>query len=178
VKKWILYLSCLALGPILGFYLSGLWAEGANTFWKQINYFPLRVEKIASMESSGDEFWVEASDNALYHILYPCEEDQVCWEKAENIPAVEQYEGSYKVSYNQCENSSFVYPLFHEIAMCITSTVLAPDAYHRVSLVLTSDGRLWIWEKPMVDPFTIMIQMMFSTVVGAIFGFLIGLFLV
>ena len=66
--KWFLYLTCLALGPILGFLLSGLWAEGANTFWKKIDYFPLPVEKIASMQRSGNEFWVQADDNAIYHI--------------------------------------------------------------------------------------------------------------
>jgi hypothetical protein len=179
LKKWLIYLSCLVLGPISGFLLSGLWAEGANTFWKKIDYFPLRVERIASMQHSGDEFWVQADDHAVYHILYPCEGNQICWQKTDNIPAVEEeYPGSYKISYNQCENTSFVYPLFREIKMCATLTVLAPDAYYRISLALTSDGKLWIWEKPMVDPFTIVIQMIISTVVGAIAGFLVGLFLV
>ena len=164
----------------MGFLLSALWAEGANTFWKQIDYFPLPVEQIVSAPPSGDGFWVEASDNTVYHVLYPCEEDQICWRKTDNVPPVEEeeYPGSYKVSYNRCENSSFVYPLFHEIKMCVTSTVLAPDPYYRVSLALTSDGRLWIWEKPMVDPFTILFQMMFSTLAGGIIGFLVGLFLV
>ena len=131
------------------------------------------------MSRSGDEFWVQADDHAVYQILYPCEGNQVCWQKNDTIPDVEEeYPGSYKISYNQCENTSFVYPLFREIKMCVTSTLLAADAYYGVSLALTSDGRLWIWEKPMVDPFSVVIGMMFSTAVGAIVGFLVGLFLV
>ena len=124
---------------------------------------------------------MQADDNAIYHILYPCEESPVCWEKNDIIPVVEEeHPDSYEISYNQnqCENGSFVWPLLREIKMCVTLTVLAPDAYHTVSVALTSDDRLWIWEKPMVDPITVVMQMIFSTVTGTIVGFLVGLFLI
>jgi ABC-type phosphate/phosphonate transport system permease subunit len=175
MKKFLFFLGCFLLGPVLGWASSLFWFNGANTFWRQIDYFPLPVEKIIQL--AGNEFWVEANNGALYHIAYPCNGDQLCWNETNTIPAIVEYPGSYKLSYDRCENKDFVYPLFHTIKMCITSTVLAPDAYSRTSLALTSDNTLWVWEKQMVDPFTILLGMMFSTAVGTLIGLFLGLFL-
>jgi hypothetical protein len=172
-----LLVGIMILSPIFGCLLSGLWAEGGNTFWKRIDYFPLPAEKLDSMQPSVNEFWVEANGGTTYHIRYPCERNQQCWDETNNIAIIEEYTGFYEVSYNQCENDSFVYPLFHKIKMCITSTVLAPDAYYRASLALTSDGDLWIWEKPMIDPFSVMIQMIVCTVIGGVVGVIAAIFL-
>jgi hypothetical protein len=175
MKKFLFFLGCFILGPILGWLVSVLWFEGANTFWKQVDYFPLPVEKI--IQSTGNEFWVEANGGIVYHIQFPCNENQICWGETNSVPAINEYPGSYHVSYEQCENNAFVYPLFHKITMCITPTVLAPDTNSRTSLALTSDHRLWVWDKPMVDPFTIILGMMFATVVGSIIGLLLGVIL-
>lgn len=175
MKKFLFFLGCFILGPVLGWLASLLWFDGANTLWIQIDYFPLPVEEIIQL--NGDEFWVKTNRGIVYHILFPCNEDQPCWEEANNVPAINAYPGSYKVSYDRCENNDFMYPIFHRIKMCITSTILAPDAHAKTSLALTSDSRLWIWEKPMVDPFTILFGMMLTTGVGAVFGFFLGIFL-
>jgi hypothetical protein len=78
-KQVLVLLGSIILFPIFGCLLSVFWAEGGNTFWRPIDYFPLPVEDVLLMEPFGREFWVKSNDNMIYHIMYPCEIGQVCW---------------------------------------------------------------------------------------------------
>lgn len=71
IIKQILKILCfLVLGPVLGFFLSGAWYEGANTFWKQIDYFPYPVKTIIATRQHGREIWVKTIENGIYQITY------------------------------------------------------------------------------------------------------------
>jgi hypothetical protein len=72
-KQLLALFGPIVLGPIFGCWLSGFWAQGGNTFWKLIDYFPFPVENVWIMEPFGDEFWVRSNDNEIYHIVFPCE---------------------------------------------------------------------------------------------------------
>ena len=179
LKKWIVFFSCLILGPVSGLLLGGLWVDGANTFWERIDYLPFPVDQLVYMNRHGSEFWIETDNHSIRHVLYPCEDGQTCWDEDISIPTDEgNIPGQYVVSAGSCKNNSFVYPLLWNIKTCATSTILHPDAYNRVSLALTTSGDLWIWEKDAIDPFTMLFYMMFSLATGAIMGFLISLYLV
>jgi hypothetical protein len=131
------------------------------------------------MKPFGAEFWVETTENEIYKITYPCSKQQSCWEKSDNIPT-DLTDGNYvdyKTSSDQCENDSFVYPLFHKIKMCITSTTFAADAAWKVSLALADNNKLWIWDQPWVSPYTEMSSIFASMVIGAIIGILVGILL-
>ena len=130
MKKMLIFITCLVLGPMLGCFLSGTWHDGANILWKPVDYFPHPVKNIMLVKPYGKEFWVETTENEIYQITYPCSKDQICWAKADNIPTEIQdgYPSDYKVSNNKCENSHFVYPLLHKITMCVTLMVHVPDA--------------------------------------------------
>jgi hypothetical protein len=180
MKRALIFLGCLILGPALCCFISGTWHMGGNTFWKPIDYFPYSVKTLIAMRPFGGEFWVETTENETYQVAYPCSDSQSCWTKSQEISADlfnEEYV-DYKVSNNRCENNNFVYPLFQKIRTCITSTTHAPDATYTVSLALTEDNTLWIWDNPYIDPFTVMINVILSTIAGGLIGYIIGIVLV
>jgi hypothetical protein len=166
------------LGPILGCLLSGTWHSGGSTFWKPIDYFPYSVKTILVVKPFGREFWVETTENEKYRVTYPCSEKQSCWTKSDEIPT-DPSDGEYvdyKVGSGRCENNNFVYPLFRTIIMCITSATHAPDATYTVSLALTNNNELWIWDQPYEDPFSVIISIFSVTAIGAVFGLFAGIF--
>lgn len=173
MKKTLLALGSVLLGPVLGCFLSTFWAEGGNTIWKPIDYFPYSVYEINLMQPFGNEFWVTTTDNSMYHIQYPCEEGQICWDKAVTIPPSNSIEGDYKINDKRCENE-IPYPLLRKIKTCVSATILTPDANWKTSLALTENGDLWIWQKPWVGPDSIFLGMIFSALLGAFIGFLVG----
>ena len=173
VKKLLVFLGFVILAPISGCLLSGFWANGGNTFWKPIDYFPLPVENVLLMEPFGREFWVNSNDNKLYHILYPCEDGLVCWNQIDALPEVDLSYVDYKVTKTNCENDSIAYPLFHEIRSCITS-IVPNESPWMVSLALTVDQKLWIWQKPWESPYNVLADMVGATLVSAVIGFVIG----
>ena len=127
------------------------------------------------MDSHGNEFWVKVKDNEIYRIIYPCKNEKVCWSKTDIVPEVEQgLDVDYKVTENACENDSIAYPLFKKIKQCITSKDYAADATWIVSLALTEDNKLWIWQQPWESPYNVLFEMYLSTICGAIAGVLIG----
>ena len=156
-KRLITFLLCIILGPLLGFLLTSLWFAGGNTFWKQVDYFPYPVENILTLQPYGNEFWVTTAENETYHILYPCEGTDACWEQVDTVPDVAPSD-EYIVSDNKCENDYFAYPLSRQIKTCISSTTFAEASTEgsaktdknpwRVSLALTADNELWIWQNP------------------------------
>ncbi len=176
MKKVGTFLLFLILAPIFGCLATTFWYSGANTFWKPIDYFPFSVNKLIAMEPFGKEFWVETNESEIYKITYPCLNGQTCWEQSTNIPSEPTHDMvvDYKISDNKCENDNFVYPLLHKITVCITSATHAPDATWTVSLALSDNGKLWIWNRPWVDPYTILIGMSLSTILGGMVGFLAG----
>jgi|GEM_PF-2035697 len=178
-KRLITLLSCVILGPLLGFLLITLWFAGGNTFWKQIEYFPYPVAKILTLQPYGNEFWVTTTDNATYHILYPCEGTEACWQQDDAVPDVVPSD-EYVVSDNKCANASFVYPLSRKVKTCVTSTIFAkttqgarensiPNPW-RVSLALTEDNQLWIWQKPWNFPNRVIAYKVFFTFIGLAIG--------
>ncbi len=179
MKNVLIFIACLVLGPTLGCFLSGTWHSGANTFWKSIDYFPYPVKTIIVLSQFGDEFWVETTENETYQIRYPCTESQICWTKADIVPSKPSEEdgSTYDVSENRCKNDNFVYPLPYKITMCITSVILA-ESPRTSSLVLTDKNKLWIWNKPWVDSFTVMISLISSTIAGGLIGYLAGIIIV
>lgn len=179
MKKTLIFISCLILGSVFGCLFSIFLNAGGNTFWKPIDYFPHPVEQIIAMKAFGGEFWVETTDNDVYQITYPCPSKQDCWELSDEIPT-DLTEGEFWVDFlasnNKCENHNFVYPLFDKINSCYTSVVNA-ESFYTTSLALTNKNKLWIWNKPWKTPnttFTFFIQ---ATIVGAIIGIFVGLFL-
>jgi hypothetical protein len=173
-KQILALLGSIVLFPIFGCLLSGFWAEGGNTFWKSINYFPLPVENVLLMQPFGDEFWVKSSDNKIYHIVYPCENGQVCWNQIDILPEVDLSYIDYKVTENACENDSIAYPLFRKIKSCITS-IVPNESPWMVSLVLTEDHKLWIWQKPWDSPYNVLADMAGAVFISAIIGLIIGI---
>jgi hypothetical protein len=176
-KKILAFLAPVILFPILGCMLSVFWFSGGNVFWKPINYFPLPVENVLVMEPFGKEFWVKANDNQIYHIVYPCENGQECWDKVDTVPAVDLSDVSYKVTDASCENDSIRYPLFHKIRNCITS-IVPNESFWVVSLVLTEDHQLWIWQNPWDSPYNTLSSMFSSIIAAIILGLFFGVFLV
>lgn len=170
-------MSALILAPMVGCLSSILWHEGANTFWKKIDYFPYLVKNIVTTSHHGKEIWVETTQNESYLIAYPCLENQNCWVKQE-IPSdvSDNPYIIYKVSNGKCENTNFVYPLLHKIEQCITLIDHAPDATWTTSLAVTDNQELWIWDQPWEDPFSIMINIFWITIVSLVIGILIGVF--
>ena len=170
------------LGPIFGCLSSIFWHEGANTFWKPIDYFPYPVKTIIVMKPIGREFWVESAESEIYQVTYPCSEDQICWIKTDIVPSdisvLDREPIDYNISNDKCENNNFMYPIFHKITMCITSAVHAPDATHTVSLALTNNNKLWIWDQDYEDPFSILIKMQIATITGGLIGYLTGILIV
>jgi len=179
MKNVLIFISCLVLGPALGCFLSGIWSTGGSTFWKSIDYFPYPVKTILVLKSFGREFWVETTENETYLVTYPCSEKQSCWSRSDEIPTdPSDGEVDYQVSNGKCENNNFVYPLFHKIKMCITSATHAADATWTVSLALTNDNKLWIWDNPMIDPFTVVTRAIASMIAGGLIGYLTGIIIV
>ena len=175
VKKILVFLGSVILAPVSGCLLSGFWAQCGNTFWKPIDYFPLPVENVLLMEPFGNEFWVRSNDNEIYHIVYPCESGEVCWDKINALPEIDLTYIDYKVTEKICENDSIAYPLFRKIRNCITS-IVPNESPWMVSLALTEDNKLWIWQKPWDSPYNVLAYMAFSIFGGAIIGLLIGAF--
>lgn len=178
-KRLLTLLSCVILGPLLGFLLTSLWFAGGGTFWKQIEYFPFPVETILTLQPYGNEFWVTTADNTTYHILYPCEGTDACWQQDDTVPDVVPSD-EYIVSDNKCVNKYFVYPLSRKIKTCVTSTMFAKnpmpgsantaDNPWRVSLALTEDNALWIWQKPWNFANRVLAFKIFFTFVGLAIG--------
>jgi len=146
-KQLLVLFGSIILAPIFGCLLSGFWAQSGNTFWKPIDYFLLPVEDVLLMEPFGREFWVKSNDNKIYHIVYPCDNGQVCWNGIDVVLESDLLLFDYKVTENACENHSIAYPLFRKIRSCITS-IVPNESPWMVSLALTEDHKLWIWQKP------------------------------
>jgi len=180
MKKALTFLFLAILGSVIGFRASIFWYSGANIFWQPINYFPYQVEKLLGMDVFGNEFWVETNGNEIFNIAYPCQPNQICWEKSNNIPSSLPGRDNviYKISSERCDNDYyFVYPLPHKIKMCITSIVMASDASSTTSLALTDDNRLWFWDRPAYGPYTLDSKYFLFTVSGTALGILIATFI-
>ena len=176
-RKILVFLAPIVFFPTLGCLLSGFWFSGGNVFWKQVNYFPLPVENVLAMEPFGKEFWVKSNDNQIYHIVYPCKNGQGCWNKVDTVTQVDLSFVDYKVTEDTCQNDLIKYPLFRTIKSCITS-IVPNESPWIVSLVLTEDHQLWVWQKPWDSPYNVL-SYMFIVVIGTIFlGLFIGIFLV
>lgn len=181
-KRLITFAGCITLGPLLGFLLTSFWFMGGGTFWKQVDYFPFPVEKILTLQPYGNEFWVTTADNDTYHILYPCEGTETCWEKVDTVPDVAPSD-EYIASDNKCANRYFVYPLSRKIKTCITSAIFAKAPQQGsantvenpwvVSLALTDNNELWIWQKPWDFPNTILAYKVFITFIGLSIGLIV-----
>ena len=181
-KRLITFLLCIILGPLLGFLLTSLWFAGGNTFWKQVDYFPYPVENILTLQPYGNEFWVTTAENETYHILYPCEGTDACWEQVDTVPDVAPSD-EYIVSDNKCENDYFAYPLSRQIKTCISSTTFAEASTEgsaktdknpwRVSLALTADNELWIWQNPWDFPNRVIAFKVFFTFIGLSIGLIV-----
>lgn len=169
------FLGSVILALVLGCLLSGWWATGGNIFWKPIDYFPFPVESVVSMEPFGHEFWVKSTDNQIYHIVYPCENGQVCWDHMDVLPERDLAFFGYKITENACENDSIAYPLFRKIKSCITS-IVPNQSLWIVSLALTENGKLWIWQKPWDSPYNVLANMVGAIFVSVIIGLVIGAF--
>jgi hypothetical protein len=172
IKQILVILFSLALGPVLGCLLGGLWYSGANTFWEQIDYFPYPVKTIIATRHHAREIWVETINRDIYQIAYPCLENQTCWIKQDNIPT-DLSEGPhiiYNLSNNKCENNNFVYPLFNKIESCITLIEHAADATWTTSLVLSENNKLWIWDSSYESPYTVLTNIVVLVIVGAVIG--------
>ena len=180
IKQILLILCPLILGPILCYGLSILWYSGANTFWKPIDYFPSPVKDIVAMKPYGRGFWVETTNNEIYQITYPCLKDQICWTKSENVPSdfLEGIPAKNEISNNECKNNNFVYPLFHKIRMCITSTVYEADASSTASLVLTTNNKLWMWNSHAISPYTMLANRALLIIIGAVLGLFTSILLI
>lgn len=178
MKKIVIFVCCLILGPIVGCLSSIFWHEGANTFWSKIDYFPYPVKTIIAAREHASEFWVETTENDLYRITYPCLENQTCWITQEQIPDdLTNYPGlEYRVDNNKCGNDSIVYPLLHKIQMCITTLDHTADATWISSIALTEDQTLWVWDQPWQDPFSVMMSMFLATIVSTVIGVFAGMF--
>jgi len=174
-KKILVFVGSIILVPVLGCLLSVFWVEGGNTFWKPIDYFPFPVEKILLMEPFGREFWVKSGDNAIYHIVYPCANGQGCWDQVDGAPQIDLTYIDYQVTANACENDSIAYPLVRKIRSCITS-IVPNESPWMVSLALTEDQKLWIWQKPWNSPYNELAGMVGATFFSAIIGLVIGVF--
>jgi hypothetical protein len=172
-KQLLVLLGSIIFAPIFGCLLSGFWADGGNTFWKPIDYFPLPVEDVLLMSPFGDEFWVKSNDNKIYHIVYPCKNDQICWDQTDVLPEIDLSQIDYEVTQNACKNASIAYPLFRKIKRCITSWVPNESPWI-VSLALTEGHKLWIWQKPWESPYNVLASMVGVTFVSAIAGVVIG----
>jgi FtsH-binding integral membrane protein len=176
MRKFWAFLGCTLLFTVFGCLMSGFWVSGGNTFWRPIDYFPLPVESVLIMEPFGHEFWVKSDDNKSYHIAYPCENGQLCWNEIDGLPEVDISYVSYKVTENTCENDTIVYPLLHKIKSCITS-IVPNESPWMVSLALTDDHRLWIWQKPWNSPYNDLAFIVSSVFRGALIGLLVGIYL-
>ncbi len=181
-KRLIMFLLCIILGPLLGFLLTSLWFAGGNTFWKQVDYFPYPVESILALQPYGNEFWVTTAENETYHILYPCEGSDACWEQVDEVPDIAPSD-KYVVSDNKCENDYLAYPLSRPIKTCISSTTFpkassessanTADNPWRVSLALTADNELWIWQNPWDFPNRVIAFKVFFTFIGLSIGLIV-----
>ena len=171
----LVLLVSIILATIAGCLLSVFWAEGGNTFWKPIDYFPFPVENVLLMEPFGGEFWVKSNDDKIYHIVYPCEIGQDCWDQTEVVPEIDLSYIDYEITKNTCENDSIAYPLVRKIRSCITS-IVPNESPWMVSLALTEDQKLWIWQKPWESPYNVLVDMLGVTFISAILGFGIGVF--
>lgn len=181
-KRLITLLSCAIFGPLIGFLLTSFWFAGGGTFWKPIDYFPYPVEKIINLQPYGNEFWVTTTDNTTYHVLYPCQGTEGCWQEDNEVPDLVPSD-KYVASDNKCESDYFIYPLFHKIKSCVTSTIFAkaPQGSStntianpwRVSLALTDDNTLWIWQKTWNFPNRVLAYKVFFTALGLLIGLMV-----
>ena len=181
-KRLVTFLCCITIGPLLGFLLTSFWFAGGGTFWKQIDYFPYPVETILTLQPYGNEFWVTTTDNDIYHVLYPCLGTEACWQKDDIIPDVVPSD-KYIVSDGKCTTDYFIYPLFRGIKTCVTSTEFAETPQTasvnsvtnpwRVSLALTDDNTLWIWQKPWNFPDRVLAYKVFFTFLGLLMGWIV-----
>ena len=176
-KKVLAFLVCIIFAPVSGCLLSNFWVTGGNIFWKPINYFPFPVEDILLLEPFGNEFWVKATDNKMYHIVYPCESGQGCWGQVNVLPEkdLSYTDIDYRITENSCENDSIAYPLFRNIKSCITS-IVPNESPWKVSLALTEDQNLWIWQKPWDSPYNVLAKIVGAIFLSAIFGLVVGIF--
>lgn len=180
-KRFFILLGFIIAGPLAGYLLTTLWFMGGGSFWKPIDYFPQPVTEIIALQPYGNEFWVTAADGLTYRILYPCAENDTCWETAETVPAIAPSD-KLTTGSGQCENDYFLYPLSETIRTCVTSTTLAKnplaDATKTagtpwvVSLAVTDTNTLWIWQKPWDFTSTINIFKFFFAAIGLAIGLL------
>ena len=181
-KRLKIFIGCITLGPLLAYLLTSFWFAGGNTFWKQVDYFPFSVEKILTLQPYGNEFWVTTAENETYHILYPCEGAEACWEQVDEVPDVAPSD-KYVVSEGKCENDYLAYPLSHPIKTCISSTTFAKASVvgstkseenpWRVSLALTTDNNLWIWQNPWDFANRVIAFKVFFTFIGLSIGLIV-----
>lgn len=178
MKRLLVFISCLVLCPILSCLFSAYWYEGANTFWKRVDFLPQPVKNLIAVRQHGEEIWVETMQNEYFLVQYPCSKEQSCWVEQDSIPNNLSQEAyiQYNISNGKCENTSIVYPLLHKIETCITSIDRVPDATWITSVALTEDHQLWIWDQPWKDPFSTIIGMFSITVGGTASGSLIGIY--
>jgi hypothetical protein len=176
-KRVLAFLMCMIFAPLSGCLLGNFWVTGGNIFWEPIHYFPFPVEDILLLEPFGDEFWVQAVDNKLYHIVYPCESGQGCWDQVDVVPEkdLSYTDVDYRVTEKLCRNDSIAYPLFRKIKICITS-IVPNESPWTVSLALTEDQDLWIWQKPWDSPYNVFAKIVGTIFFGAIFGLVTGIF--
>ena len=172
-KQILAFFGSIIVVPILGCLLSGFWAEGGNTFWKPIDHFPLPVEDVLLMEPFGREFWVKSNDSKIYHLVYPCGDGQECWDQIDVVPEIDLSYIDYKVTENACENDSIAYPLLRKIKSCITS-IVPNESPWVVSLALTEDHKLWIWQKPWESPYNVLADMIGAVFASVILGLIVG----
>jgi hypothetical protein len=53
----------------------------------------------------------------------------------------------------------------------------APDATWTTSIALTDNNKLWIWDSPWEDPYSIFLKMFLSTISGGLIGYVAGIVL-
>ena len=147
-----------------------------------MDYFPYPVESILALQPYGNEFWVTAAKNETYHILYPCEGSDACWEQVGEVPDIAPSD-KYVVSDKKCENDYLAYPLSRPIKTCISSTTFpkassessanTADNPWRVSLALTADNELCIWQNPWDFPNRVIAFKVFFTFIGLSIGLIV-----
>jgi hypothetical protein len=182
MKKILIIVVSVVLGAILTSFVDDI-TEGIK--WKRLEYFSIPVDKLLAMKPFGREIWVGTDKGEIYKLVYPCQDVEPCWEKTEDYPIllngdyvdeeVHEYI-EYDVSSGHCPSTVDVGSLPGEIKTCITSIALA-ESFYTVSLVLTENHELWIWDDPWVSPYTVIENTLALMCVGSIIGLFIGIFL-
>lgn len=183
MKKLLIIIVFTVLGAVA---LNLLVSFFSQVRWQRLDYFPHPVEKLLAVKPFGWEISIETEVGDIYKIVYPCLENQDCWELSSGFPVLEvewyfdneinQFV-SYYVRYGECERYNNLVGVFRgEIHTCITSVAMA-ESFYVVALVLTEENELWIWEKPWVSPYDQMRDFASMLCIGALLGLLAGMFI-